>query len=401
MCRYYINNRISPQFCRNSKIFSKIDIESPVSFHRTLKQYDPTSLESLPGLAKSLKLKRLYVKDESTRFGLSAFKGLGASFAIFDLLCKDFQIRGIESFSLARLDEPEIRTLLSGITFCTATDGNHGRAVAWMASLLGANAVIFMPKNSAKERVDSIKVHGATVTVIDGHYDDAVDHANTEAGKHNWHIISDTSTIGREQTTAAISAGYFTLFHEIDEQLSRSGDDLPEFIFIQSGVGALAAAAGVYYARTRPDNMPCLISVEPTQAACLLESVASERQLPQKASGNLKTIMAGLNCGTPSPLAFEIIKSSFALFLAIRDQWAERAMRQFYRPGIGDRKIESGESGAAGLAGCMALVESRALKGIAPKIGLNRDSSVLIINTEGITDRAGFDRILSKEELDS
>ncbi|MDF1544757.1 MAG: diaminopropionate ammonia-lyase [bacterium] len=390
MCRYYLNNRADPEVFRANQLFSRLKPHEIYRFHSSLPEYRRTPLQSLPNLAQSLRIGQLWIKDESYRFGLNAFKGLGASYAIYKRVQQLLVRKG-----LAKYDPSDSvqRDFLAGLTFCAATDGNHGRAVAWMAGLIGARAVIFIPDDAAGQRVEAIASLGAEVRLVEGSYDQAVSEVAREAAVNRWEIISDTSTVGDRETAVAISGGYLTLFREIDEQLAQLNAKRPDFLVIQAGVGALAAAAGWHYAK---DEAPKLISVEPVQAACLLESASTADQSLKTAAGNLTTIMAGLNCGTPSPVAFDIIKDSFDLFVAIGDEYAEQGMKMLYQPQGSDPKIESGESGAAGLAFLLALEKSGSLKGLRKLIGMNQESSVLLISTEGITDRLNFNRILTK-----
>ncbi len=396
MCRYYLNNKVDPEVCSSDLLFSSLDPEEIFRFHNSLPEYHQTPLISLPNLAQNMRVGQLWVKDESKRLTLGAFKGLGASYALFQVTKEIMADHGIDQFSLADTVNSNLRELITKITFCTATDGNHGRAVAWMAQKLGAGAIIFMPRHSARQRVEAITNLNAEVRIVNGDYDQAVTEAARDASANGWIIVSDTSTVGKPETAVAISGGYLTLFHEIDEQIEQLGESSPDFIIVQAGVGALAAAAGWYYCRRQAEKTPTLVLVEPTEAACLLESAASSEPALQTTSGNLKTIMAGLNCGTPSPIAFEIIRSSVHLFVAIGDEWAKHAMRKFYCPSGDDTQIESGESGAAGLAAMLAMEKSPLLKGLRERIGMTKDSSVLLINTEGITDRTNFDLIVTK-----
>jgi diaminopropionate ammonia-lyase len=318
------------------------------AFHRTLPGYAPTLLVALPELAQKLGAKNLWVKDESKRFGLNAFKALGASYAIHRFL----KGRNAE-----------------GITFTTATDGNHGRAVAWTAARLHQRAVIYVPGNTSRARIDALKEEGAEVVVVDGNYDETVVRAAKDAEKFGRQVISDTAWPGYTEIPRWIMEGYETLFDEIDEQIPKA----PTLVMLQAGVGGLAYAGACHYRRGKG---PRLICVEPTDADCLLESIASPDGSIQVAKGKQNSIMAGLNCGTPSLVAWPLLREALDGFVAVDDAYAEDAMRQLAP------KVVSGESGAAGLAGLLAL----------PKEAQGQD--VLLISTEGDTDPESYRRIL-------
>ncbi len=332
--------------------------ESVVNYHRSLVDYRPTPLYKLENCVKGIG--SLYVKDESERFGLKAFKALGASYAMHVLL----------------KENPRITT------FSTATDGNHGKAVAWSAAKLGLNARIYVPKHTVPARIRAIEEQGAEVIVVDGDYDAAVQQAQLEAHKNGWTLLQDTAWPGYERIPKLIMAGYLTQFLELESQMQ-----VPDLIFLQAGVGSWAAAAACYY-RLKHGKRPSLVCVEPVEADCILESVKHGRVTRTRASQ--RTIMAGLNCGTPSTLAFEILKSSIDLFLAVDDSWTVEAMRKLHAA-----SIVSGESGAAGLAGLLALLQDSSLQQCREQLGINDSTSVLVFNSEGDTDPESFLTIVS------
>lgn len=334
--------------------------ETVHSYHKHLVDYNPTPLYTLDGHA--LGLGRLYVKDESQRFGLKAFKALGASYATHILL----------------KENPYITT------FCTATDGNHGKAVAWAAARLGRRAKVYVPKHTVTARIRAIEEQAAEVVVVDGDYDTAVRQAELDAHKNGWTLVQDTAWPGYESIPELIMAGYLTQFLEIEDQI----DLQPDLILLQAGVGSWAAAAACYY-RARYGKKPILICVEPIEADCILESAKQGRVTSTTASQ--QTIMAGLNCGTPSTLAFEILKASINLFLAIDDSWTIEAMKLLYA-----NQIVSGESGAAGLAGLLALLHDNSLQKCKEHLGITASSTVLVFNSEGDTDPESFQAIMGK-----
>lgn len=371
--------------------FESADI---LAVHTSLDEYRPTPLTSLPLLAHQLGIKQILVKDESHRFGLKAFKALGASYAVYRFIrqrakshhgqpppAKDFY-RGAEPI------QP------GSFTFCTATDGNHGRAVAWIARKLKQQAVIYVPGNTVRHRIEMIETEGAEVRIVDGSYDDAVAATATDAQKHGWQIISDTSWSGYMEIPRWTMAGYTTLFREIHEVPEGAVD--VDVVFVQAGVGALAAAAAWYYNRALKASGVRLIAVEPTGADCLLGSIRSADGKPRPTLGKQDSMMAGLNCGMPSLVAWPLVKLGFDLFATVSDDLCLRAMRTYYYPHENDPRIISGESGAAGLAALISLCEGDALSPVRERIGITPDSTILLINTEGDTDPALFDELVRK-----
>jgi diaminopropionate ammonia-lyase len=337
-------------------------------FHQSLAGYAPTPLVRLHGLATELGVKDIWLKDESKRFRLNAFKVLGASYAIHRFL--------------------ETHPSGSRFTFATATDGNHGRAVAWTAKRLGHLAVVFVPKNTVNARIDAIVNEGARVVIVDGTYDDAVRRAAAEATAHGWQVISDTGYAGYMQIPGWIMEGYTTLFEEAVDQLRAVGGRSPDVVFLQAGVGGLACA-GVRFFRRRDDPIrPRLIVVEPTDADCLFKSISSPDGAISEAKGAQHSIMAGLNCGTPSLAAWPVLRAGVDLFVAIDDAAAEDAMRRLARAGV-----TSGESGAAGLAGLIALAGKREVRAA---MGIGAEASVLVVSTEGDTDPVNWRRVVGR-----
>lgn len=358
------------------------------NFHQSLPEYNKTELYSLDNLANELGIGSLFVKDESTRFGIKAFKALGASYAIYRFIKEKFEQNYGVQFQIKNLFDINLISGLSLPIFCTATDGNHGRSVAWFSRLIGHKAVIYMPSDSVEARIENIKSEGAEVIIVDGTYDDAVFKAKVDAEQNGWQIISDTSYDNYKIIPEWITFGYSTMFQEIEKQSDKQSFD---FIFCQGGVGSFPASASKYYSINQPNAK--LVMVEPVESACLLESSESSNGEPVQCSGKLETIMAGLNCGRPSLVAWDDIKNHYHLFIAIEDDFARDAMRRYYYPLGDDRKIISGESGAAGLAGLLALLENKEL---CQRIGLNQNSRVLLFNTEGDTDPLNFSEIVKR-----
>jgi diaminopropionate ammonia-lyase len=372
-CTYYLNLKEKPGFLLDRKFNRVFKNEDPLAYHSKLRRYEPTPLISLSRLAKSMGIKELYIKDESRRFRQNTFKTLGASFAIHKYL---------EANPGKHI-------------FCTATDGNHGRSVAWAAKMNKQKAVIFVPVDTAVSRIKNIKKQRGNVIVVDGDYDATVAKARDEAERNGYILMQDTSWEGYTEIPTLITAGYKTMMMEMDELLHTPGEPLIDFVFLQSGVGTWASSVVAYYRNRYPKKMPRIIAVEPIESDSLLESVRQDGV--SKTKGSQQTLMSGLNCGTPSDLAWKILKEGVDLFLAIPDDYAIKAMQNLYFPFRNDTQIFAGESGAAGLGGLTALTIEESLGEVKKKIGLNRQSRVLIFNTEGVTDPDSFEELIIRE----
>jgi len=354
--------------------------------HHSLPEYRPTPLYALPGLAKKLGIGTIYVKDEAERFGLKAFKALGAAYAIFKFLSQHLRQMGRPVPAAQEFYRTPRIIPANSVTFCTATDGNHGRGVAWAARKQAQSAKIYMPKNTVRARIENIRAEGAEVFIVNGSYDDAVEQCTAEAQRNGWQIISDTSWPGYEEIPRWIMAGYLTLFREIDNALPS--DEYPDYVFVQGGVGALLAAAVWHYHESSANIRPRIISVEPTSAACLLKSARSPKGEPVRIMKGLDSIMAGLNCGMPSLVAWPFVRDGVDFLMAIPDGFTLQAMRAYYNPCNEDPRIISGESGAAGLGALLALSRISHLPPEWPS--LNANTRVLLLNTEGDTDPESF-----------
>jgi diaminopropionate ammonia-lyase len=356
---------------------------SPLAFHRRLPGYLPTRSRSLPGLAARLGVGQILVKDESSRLGLPSFKVLGASWAAYRALC-------------ARLGhEPEWRTIkeltdafspLRPLSLRTATDGNHGRAVAWFARQAGLDAYVLVPAGTAQARIDAVQGEGARVEMVDGTYDDAV-HLAADCDPATALVVSDTSWPGYEEIPGWVIEGYRTIFEEIDAQFEAMGEPMPDVVPIQLGVGALGAAAAGWARRHGAPERLRLLGVEPATADCVLASIVDDRLT--EVPGPHRSIMSGLNCGLPSPLAFPRIRDSFSAFASIADSWACDAMRA-----LANEAVVAGETGAAGVAGVTAVLQCGG--DVRDALELGSTSRVLAIVTEGATDPAAYARIVGR-----
>ena len=353
----------------------------PFSFHLRLPGYEPSRLVDARGIASRLGLQRLWVKDESSRMGLPAFKIMGASWAIYRAVSAALRERtGREIGPWATLDElAEQLAPLRLLTLTCATDGNHGRAVARMARLLGFSARILVPADMAPARIDAIAGEGADVVRHDGTYDEAVARSAREVDDRTL-VISDTSWPGYEEVPRWVIEGYSSIFWEIDDALAALGEPGPDVIAVQIGVGALAAAVVRHVRRPENPERPFILGVEPTRAACALASIEAGEivELP----GPHDSIMAGLNCGIASPVAWPLVSRGIDAFIAVEDERARTAVRALAGEGI-----VAGECGAAGLAGLMTWQDAFG-GGLAGK-------RALVITTEGATDPEAYRRIIA------
>lgn len=362
-------------------------------FHLQIPGFRPSSLKGLSRLAAMLGLGGLWVKDEAERLRLSSFKVLGGSFAIYKYLAARLGLDAGE-LTFADLTSGETRERLGEITFATATDGNHGRGVAWAASRLGQSSVIYVHGTTSAARVRAIEAHGARVEVIAGTYDDAVRQVEEDARQHGWQVISDTSWQGYEEIPTWIMQGYTTLFAEAQEQMAAQGLLKPSHVFIQAGVGALAASCVAFYQRVFGNEAPRCIVVEPSRAACLLASARAGDGRPHHFPGDLATIMAGLACGDPSPIAWNLLWEHADVFAAVPDYVAAKGMRVCGVPLEGDPVVISGESGAVTLGTLMFVMETPAGADLKQYLGLGPESQVLVVNSEGNTDPDYFRRVV-------
>lgn len=357
---------------------------NPLALHQLLPGYAPTPLLSAPHLAARLGVRAVLVKDESARMGLPAFKILGASWASACALARRLGQPTLHAASLAELRD-QIAPLRP-LTLAAATDGNHGRAVAHIARLFGLNAHIFVPEGTAQARIDAIASEGAQVTIVPGGYDAAVAASAALAGPRCL-VISDTSWPGYEDTPRDVIAGYRTIFTEIDAELVQRGEPAPDLVVVQIGVGALAAAVIQHY-RAAPGG-PRILGVEPTQAACVLASLQAGDLVSIPAPQD--SIMAGLNCGTPSLVAWPDVSTGLDALIATDDEWAREAMRALARDGI-----VAGETGAAGAAGLLDIVESGDGAALRAALELGPHSRVLLLCTEGATDPEAYQQIVTE-----
>lgn len=362
-----------------SDLFSRQQARKARAFHQKINNYHPTPLYSLDGLADLFQVGKILVKDESQRFGLNAFKMLGSTYAIAQLLCEKYHIN-IDDFSFEKLKN----SLTEKITFTTTTDGNHGRGVAWAAKQLGQHSVIYMPKGSAQERVEHILALGAECIVTDMNYDDTVRLTMETAKTHGWQVIQDTAWPGYTQIPTWIMQGYTTLADEAVEQMKQMGIARPSHVFLQAGVGAMAGGVLGYLADVYDANQLHSVITEPELANCLYRSGIKGEIV--NVDGDMPTIMAGLACGEPNPLGWTVLRNCARQFISCQDAVAALGMRVLGNPYQKDPRIISGESGAVGLGVLAAVHYHPQRDALREKLGLTKDAVILLISTEGDTD---------------
>lgn len=379
-------------------------------FYMSVPGYEVTPLVRLSALAGQLGLADIMVKDESRRFGLNAFKGLGGLYAIAQAIC---QRAGLDSdgvtYEMVRSDLVRERT--GQLTFATATAGNHGKGVAWATRQLGHKAVVYVPKGTAKSRIDAVRELGARVVVSDVGYDDTVRLCVGHAEANGWLVIQDTAWDGYTEVPRWIMQGYTTIVAELEEQSrclvaeATLSDEirLPTHVFLQAGVGGLAAAVLGCYASMYPAEYPFTTVVEPDRAACILVSAAAGDGKPhsveEDARGDLNTIMAGLACGEPNLLAWEVLRDYAHAYVACPDEVAARGMRMLAGPAGDDPVVVSGESGAVSMGLLSVLTQHPDCSGLRKELGLDKDSRILLISTEGDTDPANYREIVGGSRM--
>ena len=368
MIQYVLNKNKAPSLSQGA--FSQYGAEAAHAarrFHSSFPEYSVTPLASLASLASRLGVAGIYVKDESYRFGLNAFKVLGGSYAIGKIMEKN----------------------PGEHTFITATDGNHGRGVAWAASRLGMKSVVYMPKGTAQERLDNIRALGSDASITDLSYDDAVRKACADAEANGWVLVQDTSFAGYEEVPSYIMQGYTTMALEAVKQL---GDVKPTHVFLQAGVGSMAGAVTAFLADWYgAEHFPTVTIVEPNTADCMYLTAQANDGALHSVPGEMHTIMAGLACGEPCPLAWEILNCCASAFVSMQDEVAANGMRALAAEGI-----VSGESGASGFGFALELLTNSSLSALKEALGVDEHSVILCFSTEGATDRENYAKIVGR-----
>ena len=370
------------------------EINKAYAFHKSFPQYAPTPLVQLKNMAELLGVDSVFIKDESWRFGLNAFKVLGGSFAIAKYIAKQLK-KDVSELPYDVLISEKLRKEFGQATFFTATDGNHGRGVAWAANKLGQKSVVLMPKGSSKTRFDNIAKEGAQVTIETVNYDECVRMAAALAAKTEHGVmVQDTAWDGYEEIPAWIMQGYGTMALEAAEQLKAAGVDRPTHIFVQAGVGSLAGAVQGYFKNLFPNNCPITVVVEARAADCLYRSAKAADGKPHFVTGDLQTIMAGLACGEPNTISWDILKNNTSCFVSAPDWVSSRGMRMLAAPIKGDTPVTSGESGAVPFGLLSAIMQHDDMKDLRAVLKLDKNSKIICFSTEGDTDPAMYKKIV-------
>jgi diaminopropionate ammonia-lyase len=349
-----------------------------------------TPLHALPALAKRLGLAALHLKDEGLRFGLGSFKALGGAYAVSKVVAQAVaRATGGPVPGAAELLSGRWRDAARRVTVTCATDGNHGRSVAWGARLFGCRCVIVIHATVSDGRRDAIAAYGAEVVRVAGNYDDAVRHAEATARAEGWTVVSDTTYEGYRDIPIDVMHGYGVMAREVVRQL---GGEPPTHVVVQAGVGAFAASVAAVFWQTWGPSRPRLVVVEPLQADCHLQSAQAGR--PVAVTGALDTVMAGLACGEVSPEAWTIVSTAADDFIAVHDDFALQGMRVLAEPASGDPPVVAGETGAAGLA---VLLAAQADATLREQLGLGPSSRVLLLNSEGDTDPVIYRQMVGRD----
>ena len=355
-------------------------------YHKSFPMYEETPFLDLKNLAEKAGVKNILVKDESYRFALNAFKVLGGSYAIGKVIAEKLDM-DIKDLTFEKLTSKEVKDKLGDVTFITATDGNHGRGVAWAAKQLNQKSIVYMPRGSAEERVKNIEKEGATVKVLDANYDECVRQANELAEEKGYIMVQDTAWDGYEDIPKWIMQGYMTLAWEMYESLQEKNIK-PTHLFLQAGVGSFAAATTGFFANIYKEDKPIITIVEPDTVACIYESAKADKRV--LVGGNYKTIMAGLACGEPNTFGLKVLLDNCEHFISASDEFAAFGMRVLGNPYKSDKKIISGESGASSFGAILKILTDDRYEDERKKLNINKDSNLIFVSTEGDTDAKNY-----------
>lgn len=373
--------------------FSGEEMQKAYLFHKSMPQYKETTLHDLTGTAQKLGLGAVFIKDESTRFGLNAFKGLGASYAMACYFAgkADQEMNGT-SFNelLGSISEYPVET------FATATEGNHGKGVAWGAEIFNQKGKVFLPKGAAQARIQAVTDLGAEAEVTDLNYDETVQYVAEQAKKNDWILMQDTAWEGYTEIPVHIMQGYTTIISEIKTQLGQRSLEEISHVILQAGVGSFAGAMAAALYTLTDGKPPKIIVVEPLAANPIFRSADSKTGDAIMVQGEMDTVMAGLSCGAPSPIGWDILKSTADYFVSCDDTVSDKGMRLLGRPAGGDPSIISGASGAVSLGFLTEVMTNDDHSDLKESLGLVDASKLLLINTEGNTDPDNHKRVMEE-----
>lgn len=362
-----------------------------LKYHEGFPGYRKTPLVRLHRLAEALGLKDIYIKDESYRFGLNAFKGMGGSYSIGKWIMKELALEG--EMTYARLVDPKTKEALGERTFITTTEGNHGRGVAWAARILGQKAVITMPKGASQERLENLRREGAEAFIVPLGYDETVRWTRNTADEKGWVLVQDTVLEGYEEIPRWIMEGYATMVMEAIDQLEG---EVPTHVFLQAGVGSMAGAVAGLIADYYKDNKPIITVVEPNKADCIYQTAKAKDGGLHFVQGELDTIMAGLACGEPNSIGWKVL-AECADYAASCPDWVSAEGMRVLGNALGeDTKVISGESGAVTTGFLHAVMTRKYLEEFKKNLALDENSKVLCFSTEGDTDKESYRAIVWK-----
>jgi len=384
-----LRDRAASLSAREDEFLGAAAPELVLEFLRSCPAYTPTPLRSLPALAKSLGVDRLWYKDESFRLGLNSFKALGGGFAVMELVRRQAAVSLGRAVAPSQVFDADVRSVARGMTVTCASDGNHGRSVAAGANLVGAKSVVFLHDGVSAARVERITDLGAKIVRVSGTYDQSVEQSRMEAKRFGWLPVPDTADNVDDEAPALIMRGYTVLIDEMLSQHETLAGAPITHVFVQAGVGGLAAAVVAHLQARLGDRAPISVVVEPEQADCLLQSCVRGEATEIEHVGS--TIYSMLECLRPSQSAWEVLSRHADFFLSVADSYAQRAMRLLAFPNGDDPAVVAGESGAAGLAGLLRTIEEPEW---AEKIGIFPTSRILLIGTEGATDPEIYRRLV-------
>ena len=389
-------NTMAPSSDKFLSVMDVREIKKAKAFHESFPQYSITPLVSLKNLASYIGVDALFVKDESYRFGLNAFKVLGGSYAMAKYVAQQTG-KAVEDVPYDVLTSAKLKEEFGQATFFTATDGNHGRGVAWAANKLGQKSVVFMPKGSTEYRRKQIENEGATVTIEDFNYDECVRLATKKSKEvPNGVVVQDTAWEGYEEIPNWIMQGYGTMAMETAAQLEAENCKVPTHVFVQAGVGSLAGSVVGYFTNLYSNvaKKPKLVVVEAAAAACLYKGAVADDGKPRIVEGDLETIMAGLACGEPNTVSWDILRNHVTVFASCPDWMSAKATRIYANPLGDDPHVVSGESGSVPLGFCFTALHDEDAKDLKEALKLDENSVVLVISTEGDTDPVRYREIV-------
>ncbi len=377
--------------------YGKEENEAVLRIHQMLPMYQKTPLIERKEDAQRYQIRSVLIKDESKRFGLKAFKGLGGFYALFTVICRRLCLDE-KKVTLAELLESPYREKIQEFTFITTTDGNHGKGISWAAGIFGCPSYVFMPRGTVEARAQAVRDAGtAKVEILDKTYDECVEYTASLAREHGWILVQDTSWDGYEEIPELIMKGYTTMLYEALDQMREYGITRPTHVFVQAGVGSMAAAVAAGVVQTFPQEKPVICCLEPHGASCIYESVLASDGQAYTATGSGITIMAGLNCGTPCSIAWDILKDTLSFAISCEDDLTRRGMILLSKAENEKERIIAGESGAVGAGILDAIMTEEKYAAYRDQLGLTKDSVVLIFNTEGDTDPEGYRRLFDHQ----